>query len=126
MSTFKRPASLALPTTYYTFKAKNKESDEIVEYRVQDLPEERFEDALDLLVKHFLPDEELNISRGLPDSPEGVKEHRELWAEMIKKKLSIACFKNDGSSELVGVNVLVVNSKDDPEEEPDVSEGISG
>lgn len=118
MSTFQRPASLKFPSIFYTFKAKDKNSENIVEYRVQDLPTERFGEALDLLVKHFLPDEALNICRGLMNSPAGVEEHRQLWAEMLKLRLTIACFKGD---ELVGVNVMAVNSKDDPKDELNVS-----
>ncbi|KAG5684339.1 hypothetical protein PVAND_013574 [Polypedilum vanderplanki] len=122
MSTFKRPANLEFPKTYYKFNLKNKTTGEIEKYRVQDLPEDRFEDALDLMVNHFLPDEEINISRGLLKSQEGIKEHRELWAEMINQKFSIACFKDDGSNELVGVNVLNVCSKDDIEEKLNIKD----
>jgi hypothetical protein len=121
MATFRRPASLEFPTTYYTFKAKDKGSDEVIEYRVQDVPEDRYDEAVDMLVNHFMPDEVLNICRGLWKSPDGVREHREVWIKMIKRKLSIACFKNDDSDELVGVNILVVSSKNDFGEELNVS-----
>jgi hypothetical protein len=121
MSLFKRPASLALPTTFYTFKAKDIGSDDIVEYRVQDLPESQFDAAIVLLETHFLPDEELCTSSGLSKSPAATKEMRAFWIKMLHERLSIACFKNDQSNELVSVNVLVVSSKDDPKDASVVS-----
>lgn len=47
---WKRPKSSEFPKVWHTFKAKDIGSDELVEYRVQDLPESRFEDALDFMV----------------------------------------------------------------------------
>ncbi|KAG5684338.1 hypothetical protein PVAND_013573 [Polypedilum vanderplanki] len=111
---FKRPENLKFPTVYYTFKAKDIENENLVEYRVQDLPETYFKEALSLLVEHFLPDEELCSSRGLLKCDKGLKEVSDFWTCILKEKLSIGCFKND---ELVGMNVLVVTSKNDPKDE---------
>jgi hypothetical protein len=113
MYKFKRPETLSFPQVYYTFKAKNKNSDEIVEYRVQDLPIEKYEEAVDFMVKYFLPDETFCASKGIPEKPRAVKEFRDFWDAALKEKLSIACYKNDGSDELVGANVLLVSSKED-------------
>jgi ribosomal protein S18 acetylase RimI-like enzyme len=113
MYKFKRPESLSFPQVYYTFKAKNKKSDEIVEYRVQDLPIEKYEEAVDFMVKYFLPDETFCASKGIPEKPSAVKEFRDFWLASFYEKISIGCFKNDGSDELVGANVLLVSSKED-------------
>lgn len=110
MFTYKRPQNLKFPHIYCKFNAKNKNSDEIVEYRVQDLPEERFDETLDLFIDHFLPDEELNICRGLLKTKDAVQEHRDMWAKLLIPRLSIGCFRCD---ELVGVNLLIVHSKND-------------
>lgn len=115
MYKFKRPENLSFPQVYYKFKAKNKNSDEIVEYRVQDLPEEYYEQAIDFLVKYFLPDETFCSSRDIHKKTNGVKAFRRFWEKALEEKISIACFKNDQSGELVGANVLIVNSKDDLE-----------
>lgn len=117
MYKFKRPESLSFPQIYYTFKAKDKNSDDVIEYRVQDLPEEKYEQAVDFLVTYFLPDETICASRKIPDKPKAIKDFRKFWIGAIREKLSIACFKNDGSDELVAANVLLVSSKDDKNDE---------
>ncbi|KAG5667938.1 hypothetical protein PVAND_015903 [Polypedilum vanderplanki] len=59
---FKRPENLMFPKIYYTFKAKDVDCEILVEYRVQDLPETYFKEALSLLSEHFLSCEELCAS----------------------------------------------------------------
>lgn len=61
---FARPKSLEFPKTYYTFKAKPRNSDKVIEFRVQDLPDDRFEQALEMLRTGFIPDESLCSERG--------------------------------------------------------------
>lgn len=112
MSKFQRPASLAFPHVYYTFEARDKNSDTVVEYRVQDLPENYYEEALDLIVKHFLPEETFCACLKISESPVSVKAICDFYRETFKNRLSIACFKNDGSdNKLVAVNVFVVKTK---------------
>lgn len=120
MYSFKRPENLPFPQTYYTFKAKDKNRDNIIEYRVQDLPEDYYEQAVEFMLKYFIPDETFCASRNLPNKPEALRKFGQFWRETIKEKFSIACFRNDGSSELVGANVLAISSKDD--EEGDINE----
>jgi hypothetical protein len=126
MPAFKRPASLNFPTIYYTFEAKDRESNKVVEYRVQDLPQTDYKEALSMLEHFFLPDEEICVSRGLLRSPVGIKEVTAFWSEMLNERLSIACFRKDESNELVAINVFVVSSKDDPKDETVVSGHATG
>lgn len=95
--------------------AKDKNSDNLVQYRVQDLPEEYYDETVAFMIKYFLPDETICSSRDVPNKPSAVKEFADFWREALKEKLSIGCFKNNGD-ELVGANVLLVKSKDDPED----------
>jgi hypothetical protein len=120
MYKFKRPESLKAPQTYYTFKAKDKNSEYIVEYRVQDLTEEYYDIALDLMVKYFLPDETFCSSKHITENETGVKVFSDFWRREFKEQLSIACFK-EGSDELISANCLRVNSKDDPKDDTVVS-----
>jgi hypothetical protein len=115
MYKFKRPVSLPHPQIYYTFTAKDKNSDCMVEYRVQDMPEECFEQAVDFMVKYFLPDETFCSSKNVPNKPSAIESFRAFWLDSLQQKLSTACFKNNGSEELVGANVLIVNTKQDDE-----------
>lgn len=117
---FKRPENLSFPQIYYKFKAKDRDSDEIVEYYVQDLPESDFDRAIELIVTDFIPDETLCTAQNVLSNPKAIDEFRGIWKEMAQEKLSIACFKT-GSDELVAVNFLLIKSKDDPKEEMKVT-----
>lgn len=112
MPKFVRPASLKFPQIYGTFKAKDKDSDAEVEYLIQDLPEDYFEEALNLLVNVFLPDEALYSTRGVSADADAIKEVREFWRGKLSMKTSLACFK-EGSKDLAGLYVLAVYSKGD-------------
>lgn len=114
---FKRPENLEFPQVYYTFKANDKNSDDVIEYWVQDLPEEFYDQTVDFMVKYFIPDETFCSSRDIPNKPTAIEVLRQFWNDTVKQKLSIACFRNDGSDEMVGANVLTVSSKNDPEED---------
>jgi hypothetical protein len=117
---FKRPKNLKFPKIYYKFQAKDRDSNEIVDYYVQDLTEEYYERAIELMVTDFLPDETmgiaLNVQEILKTKPESVEEFRTIWRMFANEKLSLACFKS-GSDELVAVNFLLVTSKDDIKDE---------
>lgn len=118
---FKRPENVEFPTTYYTFKAKLKNSDEVIEYRVQDLPEDRFEEALEMMRTQFLPDESLCSSKGVDVDARSGKILCDFWIEVMKQHLSIGCFRNDEVDDLVSVNVFTIHNKNDPKEDVDVS-----
>ena len=60
-----RPENVPYPSVWHRFQAKDTESDEIVNYVVQDLPEDRFEEAVKHMVKFFVHDEPLCESKGL-------------------------------------------------------------
>jgi GNAT superfamily N-acetyltransferase len=115
MSLFKRPVNLEFPHTYCTFTAKDRGSDEMTEYRIQDIPEDRFGEAVDMMTNVFLPDEPL--SDKILNSPESVKTARITWMKALQQRVSLGCFRNDGSDELVGMNVLEVHTRDDPEDD---------
>jgi len=110
------------PETYCTFKAKDNKSNKAIEYHIQDLPEDRFSEAINLFCEHFLPDEPMTSSRNLHGNENGKNEICDIWMEIMKQRLSIACFRNDGGGdEIVGVNVLTVKCKDEPKDSFKVS-----
>lgn len=112
MFNFKRPESLSFPQIYRTFEVKDEKRKSIVKYRVQDLPEDRYEEAANFIAQYFIPDETLCICHDTPSKPESVAAIRQHYFNVMKEKLSVVCFK-EGSSEIVGIHVLVVSSKDD-------------
>lgn len=52
-----RPESVAFPKLWCTFKARDINNDEIIEYFIQDLPETRFDEGIEFMAKHFCMDE---------------------------------------------------------------------
>lgn len=54
---WKRPFSVYYPKVWHTFKAKDVNSDDIVEYRIEDLTEAKYDDALAMMVEYFCRDE---------------------------------------------------------------------
>lgn len=57
------------PNVWLEFEAKeSKNSDKLVKYRIQDLPEDRFDDAIQHMRENFLEDEPLSKSIGKQQS----------------------------------------------------------
>lgn len=115
MAKFERPKNLEFPKVYHTFQAKDVDSDNLVTYRVQDLPEEYYEKALELMKNYQLPEETLAASKKLVESEDALEICKAFIGGVFMEKLSLACFK-DGCDELVAVNVMVVNVQGHEEE----------
>lgn len=52
-----RPQTTEYPKIWRKFKARDLNSDELIEYRIQDLPESRLEDAVEHMISNYLKDE---------------------------------------------------------------------
>lgn len=104
---WQRPSELFLPVKYYKFVTKDKDSDKLVEYRVEDIPESRYEEACRFMVKHFVPHEPKLVARNGQSDPLVLEDYYNKYMHGIKQKVSVACFKR-GSDEFVGVNILEV------------------
>lgn len=111
---FKRPQNLEFPTVYYKFKAKSNDNNEIIQYRVQDLPDDRFEEALEMVKNYYIPEESLCAGKEIHKDTESRDYLLGVFRDILKEHLSLACFRNDDNDDLVAVNFLVVHSKDDP------------
>lgn len=61
---WKRPQTLEYPKVWHTFKARDLNSDKLVEYRIEDLTESRIADVLDHMCKNYVPDEPIGQSLG--------------------------------------------------------------
>lgn len=106
-----RVDNFKFPQIYLKFKAKDADSEAIVTYIVQDLPEDRFDDAVQFMVEHFIPDEANCEYLGLAKNPASVKNASDSWRKMLDEKLSLVCFK-ENSTEIVGLNIMVMYKKD--------------
>lgn len=100
-----RPKNVPYPSVWLTFKAKDLNSDDLVEYRVQDLTEEYFGEAFINLKNFFMKDEAMNNSIKLWQDQESIEFLHDLWGDIVKQRLSLVCFR-ENSNELVGCNML--------------------
>lgn len=60
-----RPELMDFPKIWHTFKAKDTDSDELIEYRIQDIPDSRKEEAVHCMVQQFSRDEPLCDAYGM-------------------------------------------------------------
>jgi len=93
--------------TYSTFKAKDKDNESIIEYKIQDIPEDKFDKAIEMLIEGT-KEEPLCASRNVFENEDAKQELVRIWTAMLKARLSVGCFKDDG--EMVGLNVLTIKS----------------
>ena len=102
-------SNLKSPKVYCTLDRRCPKSDEIVEYKIQDLTEDRYEEAVELFVEFYLQDEPVAKSRKMYENESSKNEMRKVWINAVKQGLSVACIKND--NELVGANILTITQK---------------
>lgn len=57
---WKKDPRIAYPKTWLSFKAKDLDSDNLVEYMIRDLTGDRFEEAFKLMAYEFLKNEPMN------------------------------------------------------------------
>ncbi|XP_063380323.1 uncharacterized protein LOC134666944 [Cydia fagiglandana] len=93
-----------------TFQATRKDGS-LVKLRIQDLPENRIDDAVHLFIKYFIHDEKLMKMAGISRNPKAVKEYEVFICEFIKDPASltmICCEDEDDGNvrEIVGVSLM--------------------
>ncbi|XP_059619201.1 uncharacterized protein LOC132263452 [Phlebotomus argentipes] len=121
---WKRSSDVPFPSVWHRFSAKDPKSGETVQFRIQDLPEERYGEAIDMMVEHFLRDEPMCKSRNCVDDPRAIADFRQMWQKVVQDKLCLVCFRED-SDEIVGMNFLKVTQKDWEEEPTDYGEACN-
>lgn len=117
MKEFKRPQALKYPTVYYKFKALDIDNTTKIEYRIQDFPQDRFDDGIKFMLNYFVTEEPIFKSRDIRDDKLAVIEGSRIWRQILAQNISIACFK-EGSDEIIAMNLLTVKTiyDDDSEE----------
>lgn len=101
-----------VPRTWSTFQAKSLNNDTITEYRIQDLPPDRFDEAFKLLTDDYLVNEPVNGCLRIGDDPECVEIYRSMCQDSLNQKVALACI-DVATDRLVGVNILWIISKED-------------
>ena len=107
MATWKRPSESEFPKVYGEF-VRNGEK-----YHIQDIPEDRYEEACKFMLKHFIPYEPKLVSRNGKDDPDVLTDYFKLYMIGLKQRASVACFK-ENLDDSVGVSLLEVLGRNDP------------
>lgn len=102
---FERSGIVFIPQVYHSFTIKNKDTDEVEEYFVQDLPQEKVEEASEFMIENYVKHETFLKATKVPNAA-----LMEFYRFVFQQKVSLACFKKD-TGELVGLNALSVKSK---------------
>ncbi|XP_070495414.1 uncharacterized protein [Chironomus tepperi] len=110
MSEITDPEIQNSPKIYKTFKAKSKNSNNLIEYTIKDLLPTYYDDAISIIYD-TITDEPLSVSRRIFDYEDTMKAKKKGWRNMLNKGLSIGCFNDIG--ELVGLNVLSIACEDE-------------
>lgn len=112
---FIRPEGSAYPQTYHSFIAKKLDSDDLVTYHIVDLLPKDSEEAIDLMMKYFIPDEVFNNSAKISEKPEALAILSHFYKEIIGSEVSLGCYDSE-TGELVGANMLLVKKKGEKSE----------
>lgn len=108
---WKRPQSELFPLKYLQFEALDTndsiETQKCVNFVIQDLESNRFEDVIKIMREKHLKDEPMYSSKRIPEDPVAFQEMTDNWRNLLQQKISLVCFK-EGSEEIVAVNILGV------------------
>jgi RimJ/RimL family protein N-acetyltransferase len=107
-----RRGSESKSQTWHRFSSINPETGQLEEFSVVDLVREKFSDALDHMLKHFLPDEPICKSKNVTQNQDALNEICDLWKNVMEQNVTLACYKKD-CDEIIGLNILCVLTKDD-------------
>lgn len=109
---YKRPPDVPFPKIFHNFRLRNKFSNKIIHYRIQDIPFGYFESALDMIEDNFVPNDALAIGKKLHQKEEARFVLRCYLRRILYKKFSLGCFVNDGSDEFIGTMIFDFHTLD--------------
>lgn len=107
---WQRSQSSDFPQIWSTFQARDLDGT-IVNYTIEDLPEDRFHEAIYFMQRHHMESEVLRVKR-IRDEPISFREITEKWWDCLRQKVTLVCFK-ENSDQIVGLNVLGVVTKEE-------------
>uniref|UniRef100_A0AAG5CTG2 N-acetyltransferase domain-containing protein n=1 Tax=Anopheles atroparvus TaxID=41427 RepID=A0AAG5CTG2_ANOAO len=115
MCAWKRPDTIPLPTVWHRFTGRAPDTPDLVNYVVQDVPEDRFEDCIQHMCRYFLRDEPICRCLQLADDRIATAEFSAIWRRVLERRCAVVCFREgDDDEEIVGLNMLNVVSRGDP------------
>lgn len=123
---FKLQDGVELPRIYKTFKAKNKAGTELVDFKIQNLTQDYYEEASKLIEMFILPEETFCRALKISEKKNAVRTLMSGYQELFRNNLSLICIEQS-TGELAGINILSVKSKQPQDElkiinDPDIIE----
>lgn len=109
---WKRPNTVEYPRVWHCFQARDLNSDQLVEYRIEDLVESRAEEAFNHMRENYLADEPISQALGGYEDIDHFEDYMHAWRSIIVQKMPLVCYR-EGSAEIVGINWNFVTHKDD-------------
>ncbi|XP_063836573.1 uncharacterized protein LOC135085693 isoform X2 [Ostrinia nubilalis] len=124
---WKRPDSVPKGQVWSTFKGRDRDGKPGLSFQIRDMEDEYKEQCLDLMQETFMRDEPLCKILDIKSDPTSIRTIRDNWEAYMSQGVSLACFtEEDGKpGTLVGFNIVLVKSKDDPEEDMENVKGES-
>ena len=107
---FNRPEGSRYPIIYESFEVKSKKSDENEEFYIQDLTENFFDEAVQIIVDNHAKGAVFHRAANTLIDEKGFERVREMYRNVFKEKISLICMKK-GSNEIVGINALTFKTK---------------
>lgn len=101
---FVRPKGLQGPMVYSTFQIKSKNSDEIEEFLIQDLTENFYDKAIQIIVDNARGGVFHAAAKTLL-SESGVRRVNEMFLNVFQEKISLICLNID-TLEIVGISAI--------------------
>ncbi|CAL1682376.1 unnamed protein product [Lasius platythorax] len=102
------------PKIWKSIEKVNKEG-KTIKFTIQEIPEDRHEDAVQHMCTYFLTDEPICQCLNAKDDPAFVEDMSTIWRLLLVEGISIAAFTdnpNGGKPIIAGMNVLGVDFRD--------------
>lgn len=106
MSNFawRRPSSVEQSLIYSIFESFDTFGEKVT-YRIEDLSEEKFDSAIEVLRENYFDDDLMMRSKKVKEDPISVDEVTQYWRKIMEQKVSLACYQ-EGSSDIVALSLL--------------------
>lgn len=133
-----RPSTVSFPQIWRIFVGRDVNTDDMIEYRIQDLPVERIEDAVQHMLKNYLKDEPISqalgehsiwahfenseksivfccpkfeMTIGGAKSDDHAADYAMIWRAAFEQNTALVCLSYSG--EIIGLNVNYVLTKNE-------------
>lgn len=111
-TTFPRRDGVPYPQIYSRFKVKSKESDDEEEFYIQDLTENYFDQAVDIIVELHARGAVFHKACNTLLNDDGIDRVRKSYRKAFEERISLICIKQE-TGEIAGLNGLYVQSRFD-------------